>query len=109
MKNEIANVKGPHPQRGFSVAGDEQTSKLRKVNLQGRSSYDGLTDLRVSLVATKEGKYAANVRASRSILMPGRDMTRSTQTSGQLRNSSLALGDSSKTATTSSRTRALAL
>jgi len=43
---KIANERGPWPQRGFSWAGAEQTSKLRKENLTGES-WDELDDARV--------------------------------------------------------------
>lgn len=45
-KMRIANEKGPWPQRGFSWAGAEQTSKLRKENLVGES-WEDLKDARV--------------------------------------------------------------
>ncbi|CAN8105226.1 unnamed protein product [Discula destructiva] len=37
IKNEIACVRGPHPQRGWSRVGSEQTAKLRKENLVNRN------------------------------------------------------------------------
>jgi isopenicillin N synthase-like dioxygenase len=46
VKEKIACVRGPHPQRGWSRVGSEQTSKLRKENIQGRNA-DELTDARV--------------------------------------------------------------
>ncbi|UNI16129.1 hypothetical protein JDV02_002596 [Purpureocillium takamizusanense] len=46
VKMRIANARGPEPQRGFSWVGAEQTSKLRKENLQGQESWDELTDAR---------------------------------------------------------------
>lgn len=49
-KLNIANVVGPHPQRGFSYVGAEQTSKLRPDNLQGQTSWDELRDARVSIL-----------------------------------------------------------
>lgn len=44
---KISNPPGPNPQRGFSWVGAEQTSKLRKENLNGQTSWDELTDARV--------------------------------------------------------------
>jgi len=45
---KIANVEGPHPQRGFSYVGAEQTSKLRPDNLSGsgQKTWDELRDAR---------------------------------------------------------------
>ncbi|KYK57401.1 Major facilitator superfamily [Drechmeria coniospora] len=45
-KMGISNPRGPNPQRGFSWVGAEQTSKLRKENLEGQSSWDELMDAR---------------------------------------------------------------
>ncbi|KND86888.1 Flavonol synthase/flavanone 3-hydroxylase [Tolypocladium ophioglossoides CBS 100239] len=45
-KMKISNARGPNPQRGFSWVGAEQTSKLRKENLIGQTSWDELTDAR---------------------------------------------------------------
>jgi len=44
---DIANPRGPWPQRGFSWAGAEQTSKLRRENLNGEN-WEELKDARVS-------------------------------------------------------------
>lgn len=46
IKNEIVCARGPHPQRGWSCVGSEQTSKLRKENIEGRDDVDKLTDER---------------------------------------------------------------
>lgn len=39
-------ARGPHPQRGWSCVGSEQTSKLRRENIAGRDDVDKLTDER---------------------------------------------------------------
>ncbi|KAI1186304.1 oxidoreductase [Nemania serpens] len=44
-KEEIVCIRGPHPQRGWSCVGSEQTSKLRKENTVNRNA-DELTDAR---------------------------------------------------------------
>lgn len=46
VKKEIACARGPHPQRGWSCVGSEQTSKLRRENIAGRDDVDKLTDER---------------------------------------------------------------
>jgi hypothetical protein len=46
---KIANAPGPKPQRGFSVVGVEQTSKLFAENFHGRQSLGALRDARVSI------------------------------------------------------------
>ena len=48
VRKEIVCVRGPHPQRGWSCVGSEQTSKLRKENIANRNP-DELTDERVSI------------------------------------------------------------
>ncbi|KAF1995393.1 putative gibberellin 20-oxidase [Amniculicola lignicola CBS 123094] len=45
-KMEIANPRGPWPQRGFSWVGAEQTSKLRMENLEKQDGWDELNDAR---------------------------------------------------------------
>lgn len=47
-KQKIENIKGPHPQRGWSTVGAEQTGRLRKANLEGRDPNEDLIDERVS-------------------------------------------------------------
>ena len=57
-KRSIANDAGPHPQRGWSSVGIEQTSKLRGENLNGGSG-DELIDDRVSKLWVPRDRNAA--------------------------------------------------
>ncbi|KAI1108971.1 putative gibberellin 20-oxidase [Nemania sp. NC0429] len=45
VKGDISCIRGPHPQRGWSCVGSEQTSKLRKENAVNGNAND-LTDAR---------------------------------------------------------------
>ncbi|CAO2650496.1 Nn.00g017880.m01.CDS01 [Neocucurbitaria sp. VM-36] len=46
VKSKIANESGPKPQRGWSVLGSEQTSRLKRENWEGQSDPDALRDAR---------------------------------------------------------------
>lgn len=49
VKDEIVCIRSPHPQRGWSRVGSEQTSKLRKENIINRNASE-LMDERVSRI-----------------------------------------------------------
>lgn len=80
----IFNLKGPQPQRGFSWVGAEQTSKLRKENLNGQTSWDELTDARVREEPHAFGRAQMTLTMCRSTLMLGRPVMWNIPTSGPL-------------------------